>query len=134
MEFAPEDVRLLGELALLAVGEGQLNDAKAIVEALEAIRPGDVSVYVARAMAELRSENALAAVRLLREEALPRHPESELLRAFLGLSLQAAGFRAQSVEILEQVVQQGGDIKAVALAQALLTPNETVRGPAEGIA
>ncbi len=131
MELASDEARLLIELALIAIGEGRLAEAKVITDAVDAFRPGDVSVFVARALSELRGNNPHEAVRVLREEGLQRHPESHMLRAFLGMSLQATGYQSQAEEILVQTSEQREDEKAAALARALLSPGDRGGGTAE---
>ncbi|MCX5772423.1 MAG: tetratricopeptide repeat protein [Candidatus Hydrogenedentes bacterium] len=119
MDLSTDHVRLLAELGLIAVGEGRLEEAAAITDAVAAYRPNEVAVYVARALIELRRGKPEDAVRLLESDALANHPGNPMLQTFLGMALMAAGYGARARGILETMALQQTDMKAAALAQSL---------------
>jgi predicted Zn-dependent protease len=124
VELSAEQIRLLAELGLIAVGEGRLEEAEKIIEAVGAVRPREVAVYIARAMLELRRGQAENAIRLIEQEALQTHPGSPLLQAFLGMALLSAGYAARGRKVLEPVAAGCADERASALARSLLSPGE----------
>jgi Flp pilus assembly protein TadD len=124
MEPTAEQLRLLAELGLIAVGDGRVREAEAIIEAVRAYRPGEAAVYIAQGLLEQRRGRPEAAIRLLETEALAVHPGHPMLRAFLGMALLAAGYQARAVETLEAVAADTSDEKASAFARSLLSPGE----------
>jgi len=119
VDLSTEQVRLLAELGLIAIGEGRFEEAAAITDAVAAYRPKDLAVYVARALTELRRGKPEDAVRLLETEAQKVHPDNPLLQTFLGMALMAAGYEARARAILESMTAQQADPKAAALARSL---------------
>lgn len=133
MDLDTSQVRLLAELGLIAVGEGRVPEAEAIARALEAVRPESEAVFVVRALLEMRRPDPEAAVKLLREEGLSRHPDSPVLEALLGMALTAAGYRSQAEPVLRRVSEQDRDEKAAALAASFLAPVDPSRPEARGV-
>ena len=125
------DLRLLGELGLLAAGRGMAREAEAIAAGFAAWRPGSALAGIVRALAAMGAGRDGEAARILREDALRAEPDSADARALLGLALERAGYRQAAEAVLDPLAASGAaaDETAGRLARAVL---EARRGPMGG--
>jgi Flp pilus assembly protein TadD len=119
MEVKGSDLRLLGELGLLAAGRGLGGEAEVIAAALAAYRPRSAIAGMVRGVAALGRGDHEGAIRALRHEALRAEPDSAEAKALLGLALERAGYRGAAEDVLAPLARTGGE-GASALAQAVL--------------
>jgi len=87
IELSTVEVQLLLETALMAIGQNRFNSAMKILMALEGCRPGHESLDVAKALLCLSQYQGKVALDFLDNEALPRHPDSRMLKAFRCMAL-----------------------------------------------
>ena len=122
MDLAPDTelLQLLMEIGYVAVGSGMTPAAEALFQAVRAARPNSDSPIIGLAVARLNVGDHTEALRLLGQDAAKLSPPSELARAFYGLALRKAGSRAESENVLRNVLATGRDFSAVALAHSLL--------------
>lgn len=120
LEDDPELPKLLLEIGYMAAGTGLFAQADTIFHGLAAHRPDSELPWVGVAVARMNAGQPDEATRILREEALKRVPGSDVAKSFLGLSLKLAGYNAESVRVLEEVVATGQETSAVAMARSLL--------------
>ena len=121
MVVAPDTIRLLTEIGLLAAGRGRLRECQEIMQGIAALRPGASQPFIAVALAYLNAGRPADAVRLLRDEALPavNPEEADMVRAFLGLSLHLDGRPRECIETLDQIRPDSNDSAALRLAVAI---------------
>lgn len=86
-DLTTEEVQLMLETALMAIGQNRFKSAMTILMALDQYRHGHESLDVAKALLCLSQFQGLIALDYLDREALVRHPESRLLRAFRCIAL-----------------------------------------------
>ncbi|CAM2005070.1 tetratricopeptide repeat protein [Acanthopleuribacter pedis] len=120
MEIPQQSVQDLMEVGYLAGGYGYFKDAIAIFEGLSAVRPDSEYPHIGLAMTHLGMKQTEDAVRILRDNALPKNPENPLTKAFLGLALMQAGLNGESESVLNQVIDDNQNETAVELARNLL--------------
>ena len=120
MTVDDEMIDLLVELGLMASGYRLTGEANAIAAALQRERPASTRPYLIRAMSQLNSGNAAGAVQELHEQALNVDAQDVMVKAFLALALHVEGRSTERDRIATEVLEQGGDEAAVALAQSLL--------------
>ena len=119
-ELQTEEARLLLQTALVATGKNLFKSAAGILAALEAFRPDEVSVAVAKAILMISVQDFELALSFLDGEALVKWPDSAMLKAFRGMALIRAGRKDDAVGCLTEAAQS--DDKAAAnLAVGLLT-------------
>lgn len=106
-------------LGYVAAGSGRLSEADTIFSAIQAARPESEYPQIGRAVVRLNAGQHAEAIALLRH-AMEINPDSDLAMAFLGLTLQQAGFGQASSEVLQQVVDADGTPEAIALAKSIL--------------
>jgi tetratricopeptide (TPR) repeat protein len=116
-----DDLRLLLEIGYVAAGNGYFQEAEAIFRGVAAKRPESTAPSIGRAIAALNRGSAAEAAAILETERT-RCPQDDLLRAFLGLALKSAGRTAESVALLNAVLDSA-DPTAANLARALLSSN-----------
>jgi hypothetical protein len=117
-----EAIQLLAEIGLIGAQAGQAAAARALFGALQILRPESTVPYIGRALAEQGVNAPLEAARILRDEALVRHPGDAELCVFLAVALQDAGERAEAQRVLRRVVNHGAadDDAHVQIARKLL--------------
>lgn len=118
-DLTTEEVRLLLNVALMAIGRNRFKSAAKILAALERFRPDQASLAVAKAIALISALDFAAAVTFIDEEGLVRFPDSAMLQAFKGMALLRMGRREDAREPLEAAVR-GTDPAAARLAADLL--------------
>ena len=122
------DLRLLGEIGLMAAGRGMVREAEAIAAGFEAWRPESALAGMIRALGAMGRGRDEEAVRLLRRDALRAEPDSADAKALLGLALERAGYRQAAAAVLDPLAS-GDAGSAGGLARAVL---EARRGPTGG--
>ena len=118
-ELQAEEARLLLNIALMATGKNLFRSAASILEALEGFRPDSESVGVAKVVLMLSMKQADLAVEYVRGQALPKWPESGMLKAFLGMALQQLGRNDEARQALQEAALSK-DPAAVNLAKGFL--------------
>ena len=99
-----DDLRLIAEIGFIGAECGQVSAARALFEGLRELRPDSTLPFIGLAMADMGSNRAADAVRMLREEALKAHPDDPELMTFLGWALQGAKQASESHKVLSAVV------------------------------
>lgn len=120
MTVDDEMVDLLVELGLIASGYRMSAEATAIAAAVQAERPRSTRPHLIRAMTHLGTGNAAAAVKELHEQALAVDAEDPMVKAFLALALHVEGRGTERDRVAAEVLEQGSDKAAVALAQSVM--------------
>jgi Flp pilus assembly protein TadD len=121
VDISSEEARLLLNVALLATGRNSFVSAAKILAALESFRPGEASVAVANAILRISMLDFQGAVEYIDRNALPRFPDSAMLRAFKGMALIRMDRVADARVPLEEAAGQSADPAAAQLAKDLLT-------------
>jgi Flp pilus assembly protein TadD len=120
MEFDSRLVRTLMELGIIASIYQWKDDAEKIFNGLRSMRPEAEEPFIGLALMSMASGEYEETVRMLRDEALKVHPESELLKAFLALALKLSGNSHESEKIAKQIASSGKHPSAVRLATGIL--------------
>ena len=120
-DLAPEEARLLLNVALLATGRNRFQSAAKILAALERFRPGEPSIPAAYAILFISMRDFQGAVDYLDRDALPRFPGAPMLQAFKGMALLRMNRVSEAREPLLAAVSQTADPAAANLAKDLLT-------------
>ncbi len=119
-DLAPEEARLLLNVALMATGQNRFRSAAKILAALAAFRPEAASVASANAVLFLSMRDFQGAVDYLDRDAIPRFPDAAMLKAFKGLALLRMDRRAEARVPLAEAANQSADPAAAQLAKDLL--------------
>ena len=120
-DLAPEEARLLLNVALLATGRNRFQSAAKILAALERFRPGEPSLPAAYAILFISMRDFQGAVDYLDGDALPRFPGAPMLLAFKGMALLRMGLVSDAQAPLLAAANQAADPAAANLAKDLLT-------------
>ena len=120
-DLAPEEARLLLDVALLATGRNRFQSAARILAALERFRPAEPSVPAATAILFISMRDFKGAVDYLDRNALPRFPGAPMLLAFKGMALLRMGLLSEAQAPLLAAANQAADPAAANLAKDLLT-------------
>jgi predicted Zn-dependent protease len=120
-DLAPEEARLLLDVALLATGRNRFQSAAKILAALERFRPAEPSVPAATAILFISMRDFRGAVDYLDRDALPRFPGAPMLLAFKGMALLRMGLLSEAQAPLLAAANQAADPAAANLAKDLLT-------------
>ncbi len=120
-DLAPEEARLLLDVALLATGRNRFQSAAKILAALERFRPAEPSVSAATAILFISMRDFRGAVDYLDRDALPRFPGAPMLLAFKGMALLRMGLLSEAQAPLLAAANQAADPAASNLAKDLLT-------------
>ena len=115
-----EEARLLLNVALMATGQNRFQSAAKILAALERYRPGEASVAVANAILFISMLDFRAAVDYIDGEALPRFPDSAMLKAFKGMALIRLGREGEAHAPLAEAAADASDPAAAHLAKDLM--------------
>lgn len=121
IDLTGEEARLLLNVALMATGQNRFKSATKILAALGRFRPGEASVAVANAILLISMLDFKGAINYIDQEALPRFPESAMLRAFKGMALIRLNRTAEAAVPLGEAAGQTGDPAAAQLARDLMT-------------
>ena len=120
-DITGEEARLLLNVALMATGQNRFQSAAKILGVLERFRPEEASVASANAILFISMLDFKGAVEYLDREAIPRFPDSAMLKAFKGMALLRMDRRAEARGPLEEAARQTADPAAAQLAKDLLT-------------
>ena len=105
-EIPTEMVKILMETGYMALRWGMILKAKTIFEGVQAVRPQSEIPLIGLALFHMHNGKMEEAIRLLKKEALPLNPESEMTRTFLGFLLKKAGFSGESEQVLSEVLKK----------------------------
>ena len=119
-DIAPEEARLLLNVALMATGSNRFGSAAKILAALELFRPGNPSLAAAKAVLLVSMGEFRRAVDYLDGEALPRNPDAAMLKVFKGMALMRMGRTDEALAPLKDAAGQTGDPAAAQMAKDLL--------------
>ncbi len=120
-DLESEEAKLLLNVALMATGQNRFRSAAKILAALERFRPREASVAVANAILRISMLDFQGAVEYIDRNALPRFPDSAMLRAFKGMALIRMDRAMEARVPLEEAAGQSADPAAAQLAKDLLT-------------
>ena len=120
-DLSSEEARLLLNVALMATGQNRFRTAAKILAALGRFRPGEASVAVANAVLLVSMLDFRGAIDYIDQEALPRFPESAMLRAFKGMALIRLNRKEEAAVPLGEAAGQTADPAAAQLARDLMT-------------
>ena len=119
-DIAPEEARLLLNVAMMATGGNRFVSAAKILAALGRFRPGDPSLAAANAMLFMSMGDFQGAVDYIDREALPQSPDAAMLKAFKGMALLRMGRVEEARAPLEEAAGQSADPSAAKMAKELL--------------
>ena len=120
LELAPDEARLLLDVALMATGQNRFQSAMKILAALEPFRANEASLAVAKAILFISLQDFEGAVAYIDGDALPKSPQSAMLQAFKGMALLRLERTAQAREALALAAASTDDPAAAQLAADLL--------------
>ena len=120
-DLESEEAKLLLNVALMATGQNRFRSAAKILAALERFRPEEASVAVANAILFISMMDFKGAVEYIDRNALPRFPESAMLKAFKGMALLRMNRRAEAFLPLAEAAADKSDPAAAKLAKDLMT-------------
>lgn len=120
-DLESEEAKLLLNVALMATGQNRFRSAAKILAALERFRPEEASVAVANAILRISMLDFQGTVDYIDRNALPRFPDSAMLRAFKGMALIRMDRVSEARVPLEEAAGQSADPAAAQLAKDLLT-------------
>ena len=121
LDVTPEEARLLLKVALMATGQNRFQSAAKILAALERFRPAEASVAVANAILLISMLDFRGAISYIDDVALPKFPDSAMLRAFKGMSLVRLNRLDEARIPLSEAANQSADPAAAQLAKDLMT-------------
>ena len=117
-DLSTEEAQLLLETGLMAIGQNRFKSAMKILVALEQYRYGHESLDVAKVILCLSQFQGKIALEFLDNEALPRHPDSRMLKAFRCMALIQLQRGEEAKPVLWEL--QNGDDNAADLAKGML--------------
>ena len=120
-DLESEEAKLLLNVALMATGQNRFRSAAKILAALERFRPEEASVAVANAILRISMLDFQGTVDYIDRNALPRFPDSAMLRAFKGMALIRMDRVSEARVPLEEAAGQSADPAAAQLAKDLLS-------------
>lgn len=119
-DLTGEEARLLLNVALMATGQNRFRSAAKILAALGTFRPGEASVASANAILFISMLDFRGAVDYLDREAIPRFPDSAMLKAFKGMALLRMDRPSEARIPLAEAANQTADPAAAQLAKDLM--------------
>lgn len=119
-ELAPDEARLLLDVALMATGQNRFQSAMKILAALEPFRANEASLAVAKAILFISLQDFEGAVAYIDGDALPKFPQSAMLQAFKGMALLRLERTSEAREALALAAASTDDPAAARLAADLL--------------
>ena len=111
---------MLLNVALMATGQNRFQSSAKILAALERFRPGEASVAVANAILLISMLDFKGAVEYIDQNALPRFPDSAMLKAFKGMALIRMNRNEEARIPLAEAASDEKDAAAAQLAKDLL--------------
>ena len=119
-DITGEEARLLLNVALMATGQNRFQSAAKILAALGRFRPEEASVASANAILLISMLDFQGAVDYLDREAIPRFPDSAMLKAFKGMALLRMDRTSEARIPLKEAANQSADPAAAQLAKDLM--------------
>lgn len=119
-DITPDEARLLLDIALMATGKNRFQSAETLLSALEDYRPDSEPLATARMILLISRGEAEAAVHFADCQALPKHPNAAMLKAFKGMALLRLDRREQALQPLREAAAQTVDPVAAQLAKDLM--------------
>jgi len=119
-DLSGEEARLLLNVALMATGQNRFQSAAKILAALGRFRPEEASVAAANAILFISMLDFQGAVDYIDRDALPRFPDSAMLKAFKGMALVRMDRPAEARIPLTEAANQSADPAAAQLAKDLM--------------
>ena len=120
-DLASEEARLLLNVALMATGQNRFQTAAKILAVLGRFRPDEPSVAVANAILFISMLDFRGAIDYIDHEALPRFPNSAMLKAFKGMALLRMNRTNEAMLPLAEAAADTADPAAARLAKDLMT-------------
>lgn len=120
LDITAEEARLLLNVALMATGQNRFQSAAKILAVLGRFRPKEASVAVANAILFISMMDFTGAVEFIDREALPRFPQSAMLKAFRGMALLRMDRRSEAMVSLSEAAADESDPAAAQLAKDLM--------------
>ena len=121
LDVTPEEARLLLNIALMATGQNRFQSAAKILAALERFRPAEASLASANAILLISMLDFKGAIDYIDSVALPKFPESAMLKAFKGMALIRLNRIDEAQIPLSEAANQSADKAAAQLAKDLMT-------------
>jgi Flp pilus assembly protein TadD len=121
LDVTPEEARLLLNVALMATGQNRFQSAAKILAALERFRPAEASLASANAILLISMLDFKGAIDYIDSVALPKFPESAMLKAFKGMALIRLNRIDEAQIPLSEAANQSADKAAAQLAKDLMT-------------
>ncbi len=119
-DITGDEARLLLNVALMATGQNRFQSAAKILAALERFRPAEASIASANAILRISMLDFQGAVDYLDHVAIPKFPDSAMLKAFKGMALIRMGHQTEARVPLEEAAKQTVDPAAAQLARDLI--------------
>ena len=119
-DLESEEAKLLLNVALMATGQNRFRSAAKIIAALERFRPTEASVAVANAILFISMLDFRGAVDYIDHDALPRFPDSAMLKAFKGMALLRMDRTNEAMLPLAEAAADTADPAAAQLARDLM--------------
>ena len=119
-DLAPEEARLLLNVALMAAGGNRFQSAAKILAVLERFRPDAPSVAVGKAITLISAMQFATCVEYIDETALRKFPDNAMLKAFKGMALLRMERIPEAREVLAEAADQTNDPAAAQLARGLM--------------
>jgi hypothetical protein len=110
-------LRLLAEIGFVATACGLWSHAEAIFAGVRAVRPNSEFPVISQALARMTVGDDVKAIYLLRENALKINPDNALAKSFLCLALKRSGNAEEAHPLIESIIQQNKDSRAVEIAR-----------------
>jgi len=102
--LSSDDIRLLGEIGLMAAGAGNGKAAEAIFQGLMVLRPNRALPYIGLSMAKQCLGATDEALRILSEDGLRANPDSDEILVFLGMTLNNARRDGEGKRVLQDML------------------------------
>lgn len=112
-------MRLMMRLGYWSVWHGLNDEAAALFTGAQAARPQSEVPIIGMAVLAMALNRPEYAVQLLRDQALPLNPQSDVVSAHLGCALRLAGQEDEGVRLLQQIANSSTDPHARQMAQNL---------------
>jgi predicted Zn-dependent protease len=108
-----ETVRLLTEIGFMAMSRGKQREAEAIFAGVQAVRPKSETPAIGLALTRIGARKLDEAIRILRDDALARNPDSAEAKCYLGMALKLAGRASEADKVLREAAGAAtGETKA----------------------
>lgn len=119
-DITPNEARLLLDIALMAIGRNRFQSAEKIISALEGYRPDSEQLAVTRIILAISQGDFESAVKFADENALVKHPNSAMLKAFKGMALFRLGRIVEAMPSIKEAAEQNDDPAAAQLAKDMM--------------